>query len=1419
MPESPPKRKRPGRLRRFFLRHLPIAAACGVILLCMALIGIYLAASSSWFEELARRELVARLEAATGGRVEIASFHWNLLHLEAEAEGVVIHGLEAPQEAPYARVARLRASVSVFGLWSPRILLRNLEIMRPQLHLIAYVDGSTNQPQPRRPSKAGKPALERLFDLKAGKISVEQGLLDYDDRASDFDFLERRIPFDFSASDLTVSMAYEPALRGKAESYRIEAGASGLRVVRGASGRRTEQKAEGRLEAAFELTRGSAQLQRLRFTANRHTVEMTGLLEDFANPRWQAKIQGELDLRIVEAVTGYPSAPEGIAHLALEGEGEKGLFRVDGNLHVDDGSYIGNGVTAIGVQIDAHLHADAERLHVTGIKVKLRQGGEIAGEIALSPWLSPMEGAAKLEATGAAEVRVEGEPAKGGPRPPQVDPFIPYNGTVTSSFKNVSLDTILGMVSVEPYKKFGFDALLNGPAIATFSKGLTKTLVVSAQLAMSPSGESPPGEVATSGVIDGTFTDMDGVVDLRKLELRTASSVFEAHGHLGARPTSSPSSLAVEVHSRNLWDFDTVLRDLGLENNGKIGTAALPVNLAGEFDLTHGSWTGSVIDPHIAGHVQVTDVALDILPADAVQAGQPPSAKSSLVHFDSIEATGSYSASRIVIDRGNLRRGNANIALSGTLTAPLGSIAYAREPLPYFDTNSLLHLDLRATGAGVEDLEPFTGTKLPVVGTLSAQIEADGVVNALNGTGWVELDKGAVWGEPVARIRAQGSISKQKIRLSSVTVSEGAGKIAATGGYDIGSHRFELDAKGTGIDAAHIEWLGKHGLAVTGRLGFAVRGEGTIEDPRLEAHAIMTGLTVGGEPLGELGVTAHTANHSVFYDLTTRLDAAELTAHGQTELRGDYTTQAKIDFSKFNIGAVFKLAQMQDLSGESSLAGTVTVEGPLARLDDLRGEARLESAEVTVAGVHLRSESGLHAELADGLIRLNPIHVTGDQTDLRAQGSLSLKEKQQLDFAASGTINLKIAETMDPDLTASGYTTFQVEAHGPLRNPDLKGRIDFENAALSLEDVPNSLSQLHGSLEFNQNRLEVKSLTAMSGGGLLSVTGFLTYQRGLYFDLTATGSGIRIRYPQGVSSLADATLHLQGPRNNLLLGGDVMITRFTVSPDLDIAGLASQAKAVDAIAAPDSPSSHVRLDVHLTSSPQLNFQNAYAKLAGFVDLRLRGTLASPSLLGRVSITEGNGIIAGTRYELQRGDITFTNPVRIQPNIDLNATARVEDYDITLGLHGTAEKMAITYRSDPPLPEADVLALLALGRTGNQQRLYTQQQEAAGSSPATDALLGGALNATVSSRVQKLFGAGSVKLDPSYLGSLGNSTSRIIVEEQLGRNLTLTYATNVNTTSQQLLQAEVAINRHVSVLVARDESGVFSMVIKATRRFR
>ena len=1408
----PPKRRR---LRKFL-----VLAGCVLMIAVGAPVAFYFWASSNFTQDLVRKGMVDWLEQASGGRVEIGAFHWHLLDLQADAEDVVIHGREGPGEAPCARIDRLRASITLLGLISPRVLLRDLEISHPAFHLIVYADGTTNLPTPRKPAQQTKSALDTLFDLEAGNVSVTQGDLNFESRSTDFDFQNRFTLFAFDARDVSVLMRYLASTGGGPETYRIEAGATDMSMARG-----KEKPALGSMQATVDLTRNAATLRSLRLTSkfpagkkhneDEHTLEVSGLLQDFSHPRWQARITGDLDLRLLEPTLGYNLDPQGIAHLDLDSAGAGGEFRFDGTVHSDDTAYIGTGVVATGVRLDAHVHADPRQLLITKIVARLRQGGQLEGEVALSPWLPAGSSATVVERAGINSIRATGStPQPKRPRPPNPDVInIPVNGKVTAQFRDVSLDALLDMVGQQPFLRLGLDTRMSGVAHADWVKGDQQTVVVSTQLALSPSAQGVNGEVPATGDLDATYTQKDGAVDLRKLDLNTPASDVEAHGHLGAYPLTSPSAISVDFHSRNLNEFDAVLRDLGLNRYGKTGAAALPVILSGQMDLLHGAWTGSLVAPRIAGNLKATDLSLEMLLAE--EGAQSQTGQSQFVHWDSVEAAGSYAPERIAIQHGLLKRGNAELAVDGTLDA-----TPTADPAGFdYDANSLLRAHLRASKVGLDDLLPLLGQRLPITGTLDAQLQANGPMHAPDGAGWVELNGATVYGEPITHLRAQGTLGNEQLKFASINASAPAGSLSASGSYDLKSRRFQVDAKGAGIDVAKIESLRRQDPDAAGTLGFSVNGSGTLEDPRLEARATLNGLTLGGEPLGELTFVAHTANRSATYNASTRLEGAELDLNGQTALSGDYASKAKLTFAHFDIGGLLKAAHVQGLTGQSALAGIVTVEGPLAHPVEFRGDASLQQLAATIAGVHLESQGGVHATLANGRVNLDPLHVTGEDTDLRAQGSLALKDKQQLDFAASGSVNLKLAETLDPDLTTSGITTFQVEAHGTLKDPGLKGRVDFQNGSLTLEDIPNGLSQLHGTLEFNQDRLEVKSLTAMSGGGLLSVGGYLAYRNGIYADLSVTGKGVRIRYPQGVSSLADTTMHLQGAQNNLFLSGNVLITRFYVSPDLDIAALAAQANAVQTIAPQDAPANHIRLDVHVESSPQLNFQNAYAKLAGNVDLRLRGTVASPSLLGSVSITEGSAIIAGTRYDLQRGDITFTNPVRIEPSIDLNATARVEDYDITLGIHGTPQKPAVTWRSDPPLPEADVVALLALGRTENQQRIYTQQQEQSVANPTTDALLGGALNATVSSRVQKLFGAGSVKVDPNYIGTLGNSTSRITVEEQLGRNITLTYATNVDTTGQQLLQAEIAINRHVSLLVARDESGVFSMVVKATRRYR
>ena len=414
---------------------------------------------------------------------------------------------------------------------------------------------------------------------------------------------------------------------------------------------------------------------------------------------------------------------------------------------------------------------------------------------------------------------------------------------------------------------------------------------------------------------------------------------------------------------------------------------------------------------------------------------------------------------------------------------------------------------------------------------------------------------------------------------------------------------------------------------------------------------------------------------------------------------------------------------------------------------------------------------------------------------------------------------MALAQTLDTDILSSGHVDFNLSAEGTTVNPDLSGKVKFTNVNVALEDYVNGLSHMNGELAFDQDRLDFKNVTAYSGGGLIQLGGFVTYHHGLYADLTASAKDVRIRYPEGITSTASAKLRFQGSQVSMILSGNVLLTGFSVSPNVDFASLASATTGVSLPPNPNSPSNRVRLDIRITSAPSLNFQNSFARLAGNVDLAIRGTLAQPTVLGRVTVTEGTATFNGEKFELQHGEIYFSNPVRIQPVIDVTATTNVEDYTITISLQGNTSKLTPTFRSEPPLSEQDIFSLLAMGRTQEEQQIYSTEQQQAGVNSTADALLGGALNSTLSNRIQKLFGGGSVRIDPTFVSGLGNATARITIEEPISKKATLTYATNVNSTAEQLIQGEWRFTPDISVLAVRDESGVFSLIFRLRRRYR
>lgn len=208
------------------------------------------------------------------------------------------------------------------------------------------------------------------------------------------------------------------------------------------------------------------------------------------------------------------------------------------------------------------------------------------------------------------------------------------------------------------------------------------------------------------------------------------------------------------------------------------------------------------------------------------------------------------------------------------------------------------------------------------------------------------------------------------------------------------------------------------------------------------------------------------------------------------------------------------------------------------------------------------------------------------------------------------------------------------------------------------------------------------------------------------------------------------------------------------------------------------------------------------------------------LLGRADVIEGEAYFNGTKYRMERGDVTFTSPVTTTPVLDLQATTRVRDYDITLNVNGEVDHLNITYRSEPPLPTADIIALLAFGQTEEESAQLQQSNQSAFAAGASSAILGEALNATLGNRVQRLFGVSRIKIDTQGLSNETSTTQSgpaVTIEQQVKNNLTVTYTTSVNQASQQIIQVEYNLTRNISIVALRDQNGVVSFVTKIRRR--
>jgi len=219
---------------------------------------------------------------------------------------------------------------------------------------------------------------------------------------------------------------------------------------------------------------------------------------------------------------------------------------------------------------------------------------------------------------------------------------------------------------------------------------------------------------------------------------------------------------------------------------------------------------------------------------------------------------------------------------------------------------------------------------------------------------------------------------------------------------------------------------------------------------------------------------------------------------------------------------------------------------------------------------------------------------------------------------------------------------------------------------------------------------------------------------------------------------------------------------------------------------------------------------------------LQGTPNNPVLLGRINITEGDINFFGTKYTINQGSITFANPVTLEPVLNIDLETKVQGIDVTLSVTGPITKLNVTPRSDPPMQYSDVLALLATGSAPSSDPTLSAARQNAPQSftqVGASALIGQVVANPVSSQLQRFFGVSRLKIDPQLTGVENNPQARLTLEQQVNKNVTFTYITNIATANQVIVRIEWALNKNWSAVAVRDENGLFGLDFFYKKRFK
>jgi translocation and assembly module TamB len=1116
--------------------------------------------------------------------------------------------------------------------------------------------------------------------------------------------------------------------------------------------------------AKFTLWHDGFTIEQGQFVIATSRLDLQAEMSDFKSPQWKYRYRGWVNLVDFRKILRAPMTPTG--KVDLRGEGTFAGGELKGT-----GTYSGSEVVlSSDIFHQGGLRSTGTyRLDKNGVDVRdfaaFAFGGSVKGRVTMT--LPGLDFRAQTHVDG---VRVA-----------QLLPAIDHRGF--------------------PIDRLHWDSLLSADTVETW-KGAFDHFAISGQSTWVAPEEAAFGHIPVTADWKFDYKQDPEILTLEYAEFDTPGNRIRANGVLGHRD----SILDLHIQSSELESFNDFIQSIEEVIPGTPEEFAPHIRGAANWD---GRLTGPLGQPNFNGHLR----------GERIVYGK--------AHLDSLEGDVIYSPSELSVARGHFRSGAMQADLEGTLDLDHWS----------FRPENEWTADANLEKVPVSSVLALAGESYPVEGLLTGQFHGRGTRAEPGLNGLFDLADGKVYGIEFNRLRGRLDVQPDRAGITDAELrvfapgkesGRGAGIITGSLGYQFSTKNISADLVGAALPLDKVEKIQSQRFPIAGQLTFRLKASGPYNALTGDGSIRVVDFRVGQEIIGSFDGDLHSDGRFAKLELHSAMTNGGLSGGYTLGLSDPYPLSGKVSMQNIALDPFLLAAlHVQHITGHGTADGEIAVEGNLKHPESLVVDANFTRLLLNYANVQLENSGPVHFRSSKDEIKIDPATFKGTDTNIQIAGNVLFTGRRTLNLNLNGALDLRLLSGFVPDLDARGPAQINAAFEGTLDRPRVTGKVHIENANARAIDFPTGLNEIKGDLIFDASRLYFENVTAQVGGGTLQLTGSVYYaDRPVRFDISTHTDGARIRYPEGMSWQVAGNLRLTGTPDGGVLSGRVQMERVNLAGGLETAGALFGGGPGGA--GPSTSSTFLRnlqFDVEAVSTPDARMEWPNAELEADANLRIRGSWEHPILLGHIHVLSGDLMFHGSRYQVARGDLNFANPFQLNPEVNFEATTTIQQYEITLNFSGPANKISLSYRSDPPLPSNDIVTLLALGQTSTEAAVRSGGTGAgsAGVGTGASALLSEAISSQVGGRLEKLFGITRFRVDPGLAevastGSEQNAAARVTVEQQIARNLTITYVSNVSSTQQQIIQVEYNVNRNVSVVALRDQNGTFGIDVKIKKRF-